>query len=489
MKFESLRVVLGAALMASVGCYAGVPTGDGDTDGPSSDTEDDGDGSSGGDSDDETGVGGESGETGNPGSGNNPAEPPEPPDGCLPGSIGCECLDNECMGLSTCIDDVCTPAPPVPDVDGPSAAIAGVAIALDGAINVPNELDGQNVFESLLWEQVSGPEADLEYEFSTEAVAWIPPSANDNAELTFRLTAELGGVVEAGEYTLSVLPAQANEILTDSMGVPEFGAVLMGRGADSTWLSTELGVVARLGDKGIDTQEDLTSRVTQIRGYGNNLVLFTQPDLGRVMEFNGNNKMYTEFLTELTSGDPLGPVVSMALGRDGDLYFGTEDMRIVLYDDPDDAEPAVTLDRFTVAQIPTAMTVGQYPVAPDDDESDEGVMLYYGTDTGDVWQIALTEAEVVDGPEVGTPMEYVSLPGTGPVTGILVDNFRNMWVGKGDTLYLVRRRFDTEPSVVREISMPGGLGGFAGLHASDDDRLDWVDPSSGSVARMQTYEE
>lgn len=491
MKFESVKVILGAALMASAGCYAGVPTGQEDTDAASSDTDGEGEGGGpGGGSDDESGESGETGDSGDPDSGgDNPADPPEPPDGCLAGSIGCECLNNECMGLSTCIDDVCTPAPPVPDVDGPSAAIAGVAIALDGAINVPNELDGQNVFESLLWEQVSGPEADLEYEFSTEAVAWIPPGANDNAELTFRLTAELGGVVESGEYTLSVLPAQANEILADSMGVPEFGAVLMGRGADSVWLSTDLGLVARLGDKGIDTEEDLTSRVTQIRGYGNNLVLFTQPDLGRVMEFNGNNNQYTEFLSELTSGDPLGPVVSMAPGPDGDLYFGTEDMRIVLYDDPDDAEPAVTLDRFTVAQVPTAMTIGQHPVAPDDDDDDEGVVLYYGTDTGDVWQIGLTEAEVLDGPEVGTPTQYVTLPGTGPVTGILVDNFRNMWVGKGDTLYLVRRRFDTEPSVVREISAPGGLGGFAGLHASDDDRLDWVDPTSGNVARLQTYEE
>ncbi|MCR9163234.1 MAG: hypothetical protein ACE37F_23390 [Nannocystaceae bacterium] len=466
-----------------------MPTGQGgDTDG-SFDTEDGEGGGPGGGSDDESDDGGESGESGNADSGDNPAEPPDPPDGCLAGSIGCECLDNECMGLSTCIDDVCTPAPPVPDVEGPSAAIAGVAIALDGALNVPNELDGQNVFESLLWEQVSGPEADLEYEANSEAVAWIPPGANDNAELTFRLTAELGGVVESGEYTLSVLPAQANEIFTKSMGVPEFGAVLMGRGADSVWLSTDLGVVARLGDEGIDTQEDLTSRVTQIRGYGNNRVLFTQPDLGRVMEFNANNNMYSEFLTELTSGDPLGPVISMAPGPGGDLYFGTEDMRIVLYDDPDDAEPAVTIDRFTLAQVPTAMTIGQHPVAPDDDEDDEGLVLYYGTDTGDVWQVALTEAEVLDGPEVGTPMEYVSIPGTGPVTGILVDSFRNMWVGKGDTLYLVRRRFDTEPSVVREISVPAGLGGFAGLHAPDQDRLDWVDPSTGNVARLQTYEE
>ena len=126
MKIESVRVVLGAALMASAGCYAGVPTGQGgDTDG-SFDTEDGEGGGPGGGSDDESDDGGESGESGNADSGDNPAEPPDPPDGCLAGSIGCECLDNECMGLSTCIDDVCTPAPPVPDVEGPSAAIAGV---------------------------------------------------------------------------------------------------------------------------------------------------------------------------------------------------------------------------------------------------------------------------------------------------------------------------------------------------------------------------
>ena len=484
---RDVKVVLGAVLLASAGCYSGVPMGMDTDDAASSDTEGD-EGGPGGSGAESGGESGESGDSGSPSSGGGPGDPPEPPDGCLPGSIGCECLDNgDCMGLSTCIEDVCTPAPPVPDVDGPSAAIAGVAIQLDGSITVSNELDGVNVFESLLWEQVSGPEAQLEYEFSSEAIAWLPPNAQNDAELTFRLTAELGGVVESGQYTMRVLPAAPVEVMGDLMDVADFGATLVGRALGDVWLATDLGLVARVGDEGIEQEDDLAGRVTQIRGYGNNLVLFMQPDNGRVMEFNGNNNVFSEFLTELTSGDPLGPVVSMA-GFDGDIYFGTEDGRIVLYDDPDNAEPAVTLDRFTVGQVPTVMTIGQHPVAPDDDENDEGVVLYYGTDTGDVWQIGLTAAEVLDGPEVGTPALYVSLPGTGPVTGIHVDDFRNMWVGKGDTLYLVRRPFDADPSVIREISAPAGLGGFAGLHASDDDRLDWLDPSTGNLVRLPVYE-
>ncbi len=484
-----VELFLGAMLLAAGGCYSGAGQGM-DTD-EGADTEGSGEeggpGGSGG-SADGSGGSGESGDEGDSGNGGGPGDPPDPPDGCLPGSIGCECLNDECAGLSACIDDVCTPAPPVPDVDGPNAAIAGVAINLDGDINVPNELDGVNVFESLLWDQTAGPEAILEYEFSNEAVAWLPPNAADGAELTFRLTAILGGLEESGEYTMSVLPADATEIMTKMKDVGAFGATLIGRGLDDTWLSTDLGVVARVGDEGIAIQEDLTSRVTYIRGYGNNLVLFLQPDLGRVMQFNGNNNLFTEFLSTLTSDDPLGPVSSMATDPEGNIYFGCDDGRIVLYDDPDDAEPAVTLDRFTVADPPTVMAVGQHPVAPDVDENDEGLVLYYGTVSGDVWQIGLTEAEVLDGPEVDVPALYVSVPGTGPVTGIRVDGFRNMWVGKGDTLYLIRRPFDDSPSVIREISVPAGLGGFAGLHSPDDDRLNWIDGSSGRITSLQLYE-
>ncbi len=491
MMLNNSKLILGAALLVASGCYSGAPDGAA-TDGASSETDGEAGGSEGGEAGADTEGGeGESGESGggDDTNGSGPGDPPDPPDGCLPGSIGCECLNDECAGLSTCIDDVCTPAPPVPEVEGPNAAIAGVAITLDGAINVPDELDGVSVFESLLWAQVSGPDAVLEFESDNEAIAWLPPNAANDSELTFRLTASLGGVDESGEYTIGILPASPIEVFEKNVEVAAFGATLVGRGSGSTWISTGLGVVAQIGDEGLLYQEDMTSRVTQIQGYGDNRVLFLQPDLGRVMLFNGNNNTYSEFLSLLTSGDPLGPVSSMAADPDGNIYFGCDDGRVVLYDDPDEAEPAITLDRFMLAQVPTVMAIGQYPVSPDIDDGDEGIMLYYGTSTGDVWQVALTGAEVGNGPEVDVPSQYVSLPGTGPVTGIRVDSNRNMWVGKGDTLYLIRRPFDADPSVVRDISAPAGLGGFAGLHSPDSDQLRWLDPTTGRVTNLQTYDE
>lgn len=484
------KLILGGVLLAAGGCYSGAPGG-ADTDEGSSDTDNEA-GTEGGESGNDTEGGeGESGESGSDDdtNGSGPGDPPDPPDGCLPGSIGCECLNDECAGLSTCIDDVCTPAPPVPEVDGPNAALAGVAITLDGAINVPDELDGVSVFESLLWAQIAGPDAVLEFESDNEAIAWLPAGAADNTELTFRLTASLGGVDESGEYTIGIMPASPVEVFDKMTYVSDFGATLVGRGSGNTWLSTDLGVVAQIGDEGLLYEEDMTSRVTQITGYGDNRVLFLQPDLGRVMLFNGNNNTYSEFLSTLTSGDPLGTVSSMAADPDGNIYFGCDDGRVVLYDDPDEAEPAITLDRFMLDQVPTAMAIGQYPVSPDIDDGDEGIMLYYGTTTGDVWQVALTGAEVGDGPEVDVPSQYVSLPGTGAVTGIRVDSNRNMWVGKGDTLYLIRRAAGENPSVVREISAPAGLAGFAGLHSPDSDQLRWLDPTSGRVTNLQTYDE
>lgn len=497
MNIENVRVIVGTVLLASAGCYAGVGEMGGDTDGAESDTE----GETEGETEGSAGSGGpggsgdESGESSGGGSadGNGTGiDPPEPPDGCLAGSIGCECLDGGCQGLSTCIDEVCTPAPPVPNVEGPSAALAGVAVPLDGDINVPDELDGVNVFDELEWEQVSGPDTQMEYIYSTEAVAWLPPDASDGAEFTFRLTAELGGVVESGEYTLGVLPASFEELLVETKGVPEFGATLVGRALGDLWLSTDLGVVTRVSDDGLAFEEDFGGRVSQIRAYGNNRVLFLQPELGRVMSFNGNNNEYSEFLSQMTSGDPLGTVTAMAVDTDGDIYFGCEDGRVVLYDDPDDAEPAVTLDMYTLAQTPTTFTIAQHPVAPEDDEDDEGVTLYYGTAGGDVWQVGLTASEDGMGPEVDTPELYVSVPGTGPVSGLHVDRFRNMWVGKGDTLYLVRRASEGTPAVVRNISAPSGQGGFVGLSTpdyEDSDRLDWIDPATGAISRLRTYME
>ncbi len=486
---KNAELYVGVMLLCVGGCYAGVGEGmdtdaGADTGGETQDGPGDGSGSGSG-GEDESGESGDGGDS----QGNGPGDPPDPPDGCLPGSIGCECLNDECAGLSTCIDDVCTPAPPVPDVDGPTAALAGVAVNLDGDINVPNELDGVNVFEALLWDQVSGADAVLEYASSSEAIAWLPAAAAEDSEFTFRLTASLGGVDESGEYSLRVLAADPVEILTELTEVAEFGAVLVGRGVGDTWLSTDLGVVARVEEDTLTYQEDMGGRVTQIASYGDNRVLFVQPELGRVMLFNGNNNTYSEFLSTLTSGDPIGPVSSMATDPEGNIYFGCDDGRVVLYDDPDEAEPAVTLDRFMLEQIPTALAIGQHPVSPDVDENDEGVVLYYGTAGGDIWQIGLTGAEVADGPEVDVPVQYVSVPGTGPVTGLRVDAYRNMWVGKGDTLYLVRRPSETAPSVVREISAPAGLGGFSGLHSPDDDRLQWIDASTGRVTRLLTYQE
>ncbi len=486
MNFET-KYLFAAAILVAGGCYSGTPTGMEDTDGASSETDGEegggpgggpgGSGDSEGESGDETGGGGSAG----------PGDPPDPPDGCLPGALGCECLNGECMGLAACIDEICQPAPPVPEVNGPSAALAGVAIPLDGNVEEPDDGVGGG-FESIEWEQTNGPDAMMEYEFSAQALAWLPAGAGNNAEFTFQLTATLGGVTQSGDYTVGILQANVNEVMSEMMDVASFGSTNVGRAAGSVWLATDLGLVARVGDKGIEAEEDLMGRVAQIRGYGDNRVLFLQPDNGRIMQFNANNNMFTEWMTELTNADPLGPVVSMAVDPNGDAYFGTEDGRIVFHDDEDDGDPAVTLDRYSIAQIPTAMTIGQHPVAPDSDDNDEGVVLYYGTDTGDVWQIGLTEAEVIDGPVVGEPAQYLSIPGTGPVTGIRVDDSRNMWVGKGNTLYLVRRPFDANPTVVREIDAPGGLGGFAGMHAADDNRLDWIDPSTGNIVSLQTYE-
>lgn len=133
--------------------------------------------------------------------------------------------------------------------------------------------------------------------------------------------------------------------------------------------------------------EDLGSRITAITPYDNGLTLIAQPDAGVISAYNQNNMMVSPFLTELSGGGVLGPVAAMAVDGDANIYMATEDGRIVLYDSPDGAEPAVTVSLYNLPDTPTSIALGQVPVPADIDQGDEGLVLYYGTSTGNVMQM------------------------------------------------------------------------------------------------------
>jgi hypothetical protein len=466
---------IGTSVLVITGCYTGVSGLDGDEDAHA------GESGSGGNEEDTEGADSspDGSGTGSPGD--------SPPEGCLPGALGCECLDGTCAGLSACVEGICTAAPPAPEIDGPSAAIAGLTIRLDGEVDAPDVDGNVNLYEQLLWSQVDGPAAAIEYEFSEQAVAYIPGDAPVDAELVFRLEARLGDVTRATDYTLSVLPATATGPMDGVDEIVALGASVMARGGNAdTWFGTSTGTLVRANNEGVTLSEDLGSRIAAIQPYRDGLTLIALPDLEQVAQFNQNNNTVSPFLTELSGGAPLGPVSSFAVDGDGNVYLGTEAGNIVLYTPSAGAAPAFSVVLYTLEQTPTALALGQVPVPPDIDDDGDGLVLYYGTSSGDVMQIGLTEAEVVGGPTLGVAEPYLDVPGAGPVTGLTVDELGNMWVGKTGALVLVRRGYESDPVVARAIDMPSGLAGFSGLQSRNDDEVVWIDPASGRVASLRT---
>ncbi len=359
---------------------------------------------------------------------------------------------------------------------------------MSGTIEAGDDIDDANLYELLQWEQVDGPAAAIANEYNDETLVYLPGDAPDGMELGFRLTATLGEVSSSGDVTVAILPATPTGVMDDAVDVLALGASVASRADNGGyWLGTATGTFARAADGAVAFSEELGSRITAIQPFYDGTVLIALPDLQTVSSFNPNNNLVTPFLTELTGGGALGLVSTIAV-VENDAYFGTEGGMIVYYDGPDDAEPELTIALYELGATPTALTVGDAPVPPDVDEGEDGLVLYCGTADGNIVQIGLTAVELGEGPELGVPTPYLSIPGTGAVTGLAVDGFGNMWVAKAGTLYLVRRLYEEAPTIVRSIDAPAGLGGFAGLRTDDNDALTWIDPSTSRVASLRTYE-
>ncbi len=342
-------------------------------------------------------------------------------------------------------------------------------------------------FDQLTWTQVDGPNGIIDHEVGRNAVAYLPEDASPGDEFVFRLSANLGDIVTSADYTVTIVAADASGPMDEGVEAVEFGgSVVAPRGGDDYWIGTTAGLLARVDDNVLGTSYDLASEIADIVRYQDNRLLVAQPLLGIVTEFNGNNNMASDFVTELTGGGLLGEVRVLAVDGDDNVYMGAADGTIIFYNSPDGGQTATTTVLETLTTTPTAFALSDVVVDPDDDEGDEGNILYIGTSDGNVVQIGLSEAEIPSDVPIGEVSSYLTVPGTGPVTGLTVDGIGNMWVGKSSGLYLVRRAFESNPEVVRTINPPGGLGGFAGLRPTDDDRISWIDPGSGRVGRLYT---
>lgn len=410
-------------------------------------------------------------------------DPPEPPD-CLPGAVGCECLDGGCGGLGSCRDDVCIPGPPIPETDGSGNAIAGIAIVLEG------DIDGGEIagYEQLEWSQVEGPTAAIDYVFdaNAEAVAYLPSDAEPGTAFVFRLSATLGEVVASADYRVTIVDATPLGPMDEAEDVIALAGTAFSDANDGYWISDAAGMLSQVQDGAVTATYDLSSPIADIVRYANNLVIMAQPELGVLTQFNANNNMAGPFVTELSGGAPLGTPSAMVVDRDDNIYIGTGEGTILFYNGPDGTEPATTIEMETVGAVPTALALGEVPVSPDHNNGDEGNVLFIGTDGGNVVQIGLSAAEVPDDTPIGSVSSYITVPGSGPVTGLTIDDAGNMYVGKSSGIYIVQRAFEAAPVVVRTLAPTAGLEGFDGLRTRNGDVLVWIDSTSGRIGQLAT---
>jgi sugar lactone lactonase YvrE len=400
--------------------------------------------------------------------------------------VGCECLDGTCIGISVCLDGFCLPAAQ-PEVEGPVSAIAGLAIPLDGQIgNDDDDDDNGPAADEIEWSHVEGPNAQIDFPDRDDARAYLAADAADLAKAVFRLTARLGEVVATADLEVNIKETTIDAPLDE---VPDALALLATHVVASDgayWLGTPEGTLARVNDGEVADVFDLGTPIGAMRRYQDGRLLVAEPDAQAVVQFDMNLGEANVFIASLSGGAPLGSVTALAVDGDGNVYMTTATGDLVLYDNPDDGEPATTVVLAALPGTSTALALGQVPVPPDDDEGDEGVVLYVGTSGGTVLEYGLTQAEGgVEGPPLGEARSYVSVGGS--ITGLAIDGLGNMWVGTPDRLLLVRRPFGESPSVVRELPLGEGPAGFAALSTADE-VLTWVDPASGRVGRLDFFD-
>ncbi|MEX1362215.1 MAG: hypothetical protein AB1Z98_03770, partial [Nannocystaceae bacterium] len=102
---------------------------------------------------------------------------PDPDDsgGCIPGSMGCACLQDACVGSLVCVEDTCVVGPQI-ELDEDRAVLGGVVLPLSAEVDA----------DEFSWSQVSGPEVEILAPESLTIAVVVPPDAPAGEVVTLR---------------------------------------------------------------------------------------------------------------------------------------------------------------------------------------------------------------------------------------------------------------------------------------------------------------
>ncbi len=398
---------------------------------------------------------------------------------CIPGQETCVCLDNNCIGTLSCVNDVCVPGPELDVPVGPIRVIAGLRVPLDTEI----------LADDFSWAQSGGPEANVTGIDTQNPLVDVPAGASGGDVLTFTLTANRNGVEASEEVTIEIVEANFEEGLPTIMDPEQLGTpnTVSFRGG-LLWAVMEEGFVSWFDiDYDADLMEDVATHMGRLEISGTPFgavmgevperdddidVLLIANTANQALEsltVNGGN---LETLSDQTiDGDPLGPVRHLAR-MDNEIYLTNGEGGQLLVWDPVTPEPDNSGETEGEPQIPAGTRVlldgllmpSAIITGPEDG------FLYLGV-AGEVLRVPILE----DG-QAGEPSVYLSFGDNTDVNlmvdGLVFDRANNLYVGVplDDRLVVARFAGGQETEVIRDIDTAGpDFSDFGGLRFGDDD--------------------
>ena len=415
--------------------------------------------------------------TGEGGSGDATATTTSPsttgPVDCILGQETCGCLENNCIGTLSCVDDLCVPGPELDVPDEPIRVIAGLRVPIETEI----------LADEFSWSQTGGPDANVTGLDTQSPLVDVPANASGGDVLTFTLAAVRNGVEDSQEVLIEIVEANFEEglpMVTDpeQLGTPN---TISFRGGE-LWAVMNEGFVSWFD---IEFDNELMEEVAihqgrleipgapfgaiigEVPGTDNDIDVLMIANPGNLalesVTINGGN---IETLSDMTvDGEPLGAVRHLTR-MDDEIYMTNGEGGQLLVWDPETPEvdkgeeqlPVGTRVLLADLAMPSAVIRG-----PED-----GV-LYLGV-LGEVLRVPILE----DG-QAGDPSVYLSFGDNADpnmiVDGLVFDRANNLYVGVplDDRLVVARFAGGEETETVRDIDTAAAdFSDFSGLRFGDN---------------------
>lgn len=397
---------------------------------------------------------------------------------CIAGSEDCACLDQECVGVLSCVEGICKPPPQFDPQQNDVSVLGGLVVPI--GVDV--------VADSFEWSQVSGPPTEIIGE-GPEVLVPVPADATPGDIITLRINAVRNTIQGSIDVEIEVREPVFEDFLagitdTSQLGTSE-GLDFDGNG--NMWVASSEGFVSRFGPEGqfvssydvgaapvgidvsrkyfADIDDDLD--VLYIAAGGDQAVQMLELD----------NQQLTTLTDTLDGGGMLGTVERILPADNDDLFISTGAGGQILHFDSENSVTTVFTDlvaspsvlRFgpdaNVIYVGTVGQVLRVPVLPDGTVGEVATYLDLG-DTAD----PLQQVEGLSFDDGGNL--WVTIPGAGRLVVA-------PYVGDGPTAP-AREWNDVGTGISSFGELRHGRGGFG------DDVIYWTNGAARTVGRLET---